>query len=69
MWSSLDPEGGEEVCSAGAVAARGGGAEEAEDGPGTAVHPGPSRRRHCAAGPEARRRGLAADDGHRPGSF
>ena len=35
---SLDPEGGEEVCAAGAAAKRGGRAEEAEDGSGVAVH-------------------------------
>lgn len=41
---SLDPEGGEEVCTAGAAAKGGGGAEEAEDGSGVAVHSGPAWR-------------------------
>lgn len=66
---SLDPEGGEEVCAAGAAAAGGGGAEEAEDGSGAAVPPGPAGRGHCAAGPEAGSRRLAAADRRRPRSF
>lgn len=41
---SLDPEGGEEVCTAGAAAKGGGGAEEAEDSAGVAVHSGPAWR-------------------------
>lgn len=66
---SLDPEGGEEVCTAGAAAAGGGRAEEAEDRSGAAVPPGPAGRRHCATGPEAGSRRLNAADGCGPHSF
>lgn len=73
MWLvymlSIDPEGGKEVCTAGAAAAGGGRAEEAEDCSGAAVPPGPAGRRHCAAGPEAGGRWLTAADRHRPRSF
>ena len=54
--SLADPEGGEEVCAAGAAAARGDGAAEAEDGAGAAVPAGPAGGRHGEAGPEEGRR-------------
>lgn len=40
---SLAPKGCKEVCTAGAAAKRGGGAEEAEECSGIAVHFGPAR--------------------------
>lgn len=42
--SPSDPEGGEEVGTAGAAAAGGGRAKEAEDHSGAAVPPGPAGR-------------------------
>ncbi len=66
---SLDPEGGEEVCTAGAAAAGGGRTEEAEDSSGAAVPPGPAGWRHCAAGPKAGSWQLTAADRCRPHSF
>lgn len=40
---SLAPKGCKEVCTAGAAAERGGGAEEAEEYSGITVHFGPAR--------------------------
>lgn len=42
--SSSDPEGGEEICPTRAAPTGGGRAEEAEDGSGAAVPPGPAGR-------------------------
>lgn len=61
----IDPEGGEEVCTAGAAAAGGGKAKEAEDNSGAAVPSGPAGRGQCAAGPEAGSRRLTTADGCR----
>lgn len=67
--SSLDPEGGEKVCTTGAAAAGGGRAEEAEDYSGAAVPAGPAGRGHGAAGPEAGSWRLTAANRCRPCSF
>lgn len=64
-----DPEGGEEVCTAGAAAAGGGRAEEAENGSGAAVSPGPAGRRNCATGPEAGTGRHTTAHRYRPHSF
>lgn len=66
---SLAPEGGEEVCAAGAVTKRGGRTKETEDSPGVAVHSGPAWWWHGEARPEAGGWRFTTAHGRRPRSF
>lgn len=66
---SLAPKGCKEVCTAGAAAERGSGAEEAEEYSGITVHFGPTRWWFGAPGSETRGWRLTTADGCRPRSF